>query len=61
MPVSPRNFESQTDEEKIITTLMIEGSRSLYDDSDFLPIRQSLYNYESIVPLYDDDIGASIM
>lgn len=32
-----------------------------YEDADFLPIRQSLYNVGNIVPLYDDEISSSIM
>ena len=52
-------FES--DEEKIISALVVEGLRNLYEDTDFLPIRQSLYNFENIIPLYDDEVGGDML
>eukprot|EP01035_Chromulina_nebulosa_P020461 gene20461-26549_t len=49
-----------SEEDKIIESLILEGLRRSYDDSDFLPIRQSLYNIENVIPMYDDEISASI-
>lgn len=45
--------EVRTDEDVIIETLIIENERRLYEDIDFLPVRQSLYTIESIPPSYD--------
>lgn len=53
--------EVRSEEDKIIETLHVEGLRRLYDDSDFLPIRQSLYNVENVIAMYDDEISQSIM
>lgn len=46
----------RTDEDIIIETLIIENEQRMYEDIDFLPIRQSLYTIESIPPSYDQDI-----
>jgi len=50
----------RSEEDKIIETLILEGLRRFFDDADFLPIRQSLYNIENVVPLYDDETSALI-
>lgn len=51
----------RSEEDKIIESLILEGNRRIYDDNDFLPIRQSLYNVENIVPMYDDEISPNII
>lgn len=48
--------DSRTDEDRIIESLIIEGNQSLYEDMDFLPSRQSLYNNETVIPEYDDEL-----
>lgn len=50
-------MEPRSDEEKIIEGLILEGLRKQYEDLDFLPIRQSLYNIENVIPEYDDEVG----
>jgi hypothetical protein len=52
--------DDRTDEDRIIEALAVEGRQALYEDIDFLPLRQSLYNVENIVPVYDDEISQSI-
>ena len=47
--------EERTDEDRIIEAIVLEGKESLYEDIDFLPLRQSLYNTENVIPEYDDD------
>mmetsp|Transcript_31078 Transcript_31078/g.31618 ORF Transcript_31078/g.31618 Transcript_31078/m.31618 type:complete len:912 (+) Transcript_31078:48-2783(+) len=49
----------RTEEDKIIEILQIEGG-SLYEDMDFIPGRQSLYDMEDFVPLYDEEIVNNI-
>lgn len=51
----------RSEEDKIIESLVVEGTNELYVDHDFLPIRQSLYNVETIVPTYDDDVSENIL
>ena len=59
--VSCRTMEDdRTDEDRIIEALVVEGKQALYEDIDFLPLRQSLYNVENVVPEYDDEISQSI-
>jgi hypothetical protein len=52
----PDPNDVRTDEDVIIETLVIENERRLYEDIDFLPIRQSLYLIESIPPAYDQNV-----
>lgn len=52
--------DDRTDEDRIIEALVVEGKHALYEDIDFLPLRQSLYNVENVVPVYDDEISQSI-
>ena len=52
----PDPDDVRTDEDIIIETLIIENERRLYEDVDFLPIRQSLYLIESIPPAYDQNV-----
>jgi hypothetical protein len=52
--------DDRTDEDRIIEALVVEGKRALYEDIDFLPLRQSLYNIENVVPEYDDEVSPSI-
>eukprot|EP01038_Epipyxis_sp_PR26KG_P006934 gene6934-9488_t len=49
-------MEDQTDEDRIIENILIEGTGDLFEDIDFLPSRQSLYNNETVIPEYDDEI-----
>lgn len=52
--------DQRTDEDRIIETLIIDGAKKLYEDMDFLPTRQSLYNAENVIPEYDDEIASKI-
>jgi hypothetical protein len=52
--------DDRTDEDRIIEALVVEGKQGLYEDIDFLPLRQSLYNVENVIPDYDDEISQSI-
>lgn len=45
--------EQRSEEDLIIESLLLEGDPA-YDDQDFMPIRQSLYEIESIAPQYDE-------
>lgn len=42
-----------TEEDLIIENLILEGGLQ-YEDVDFMPIKQSLYEIESIAPQYDE-------
>ena len=55
--------EMRTDEDRIIETLLIDGINmtNTYDDVDFLPVRQSLYNVQTVTPDYDDEISPHIV
>lgn len=55
--------EMRTDEDRIIETLFIDGNNvaNTYDDVDFLPVRQSLYNVQTVTPEYDDEISPQIV
>jgi hypothetical protein len=55
--------EMRTDEDRIIETLVIDGKNvvTTYDDADFLPVRQSLYNVQTVTPEYDDEISPQIV
>lgn len=48
--------DDRTDEDRIIENLVLEGRGALYEDVDFLPSRQSLYNVENVIPDYDDNL-----
>lgn len=52
---------TRTDEDRVIEQLVIEGTSRLYEDSDFMPIRQSLYNVKTVIPDYDLDYAQSII
>lgn len=47
--------EFRSDEDKIINNIIIEGNNRQFDDTDFLPIRQSLYTNVAEIPEYDGD------
>lgn len=55
--------EMRTDEDRIIESLVIDGKNvvATYDDADFLPVRQSLYNVQTVTPEYDDEISPQIV
>jgi len=53
-------MDARTEEDKIIEILQIEGG-TLYEDLDFIPGRQSLYDMEDFVPLYDEEIVGNIV
>jgi len=55
------NIEDRTDEDKIIEILKIEGMVRQYEDLDFLPVRQSLYEMEDEPPAYDEFIGPQMV
>ena len=48
-----RMSEQRTEEDLVIESLLLEGGVA-FDDQDFMPIRQSLYEIESIAPQYDE-------
>ena len=52
--------DERTDEDRIIENLVLEGKQALYEDIDFLPSRQSLYNDEGLIPDYDDELFQKI-
>jgi hypothetical protein len=51
----------RTDEDRIIETMIIERNANSYDDTDFVPIRQSLYTVATAIPEYDDDVFHQIV
>ncbi len=51
----------RTDEDRIVETMLIEGNMNPYDDSDFVPIRQSLYAFPTVIPEYDDEVFHRVM
>ena len=55
--------DGRTDEDRIIETLLIDttSQANTYDDVDFLPVRQSLYNVPTVTPEYDDEISPQIV
>jgi hypothetical protein len=53
--------EERSDEDRIIDHLIREGKDQMYEDLDFIPARQSLYNSEKVIPTYDDEIFQHIM
>jgi len=53
--------EERTDEDKIIEILRIEGMVRQYDDLDFLPVKQSLYEEEEALGEYDSEISSSML
>lgn len=55
--------DGRTDEDRIIETLLIDttSQANTYDDVDFLPVRQSLYNVPTVTPEYDDEISPHIV
>ena len=52
--------EPRTDEDKIIEILRIEGMVRQYEDLDFLPVRQSLYEEEDVMGVYDEEIAPAM-
>lgn len=48
--------EYRSEEDRIIETILLDGQKAFYDDLDFLPARQSLYNSEKNIAEYDDEI-----
>ncbi len=48
--------EIRNEEDRIIENIVLDGQKALYDDLDFLPARQSLYNSEKSIAEYDDEI-----
>lgn len=48
--------EERSDEDRIIEVLIIEGQNRQYEDTDFMPVKPSLYLSEKHVPDYDIDI-----
>ncbi len=48
-------MDANTEEDKIIEILQIEGG-NIYEDMDFIPGRQSLYEDEDNIPTYDEDV-----
>ncbi len=51
----------RSDEDKIVDALVIEDSGRLFDDTDFLPVRNSLYVNPTQIPEYDGDVFHRIM
>jgi hypothetical protein len=54
-------MSDRTDEDRIIETMIIERNNNQYDDTDFVPIRQSLYTVATAIPEYDDDVFHQIV
>lgn len=52
--------EDRTEEDRIIDNMVIDGIDKLYEDLDFIPARQSLYNSEKMIPEYDDEVFQQI-
>ncbi len=46
----------RTEEDRIIDNIILENTSTFYDDLDFIPARQSLYNSEKVIPDYDDEL-----
>jgi hypothetical protein len=55
--------EALTDEDRIIESLSREGATAIkhYEDPDFQPTRQTLYNVPTVTPEYDDEIFPQIV
>ena len=53
----------KTDEDRIIEALLIDSAAgtNVYDDVDFLPVRQSLYAVQKNTPEYDDETAPYIL
>ena len=51
----------RSDEDRIIETMKLEGNTNPYDDTDFVPIRQSLYTVPTAIPEYDDEVFHQIV
>lgn len=52
--------EQRSEEDLVIESLVLEGGAA-FDDQDFMPIRQSLYEIESIAPQYDEGDAMSLI
>jgi hypothetical protein len=48
--------EERSDEDRIIEVLIIEGQNRQYEDTDFMPVKHSLYLSEKHVPDYDIEV-----
>jgi hypothetical protein len=55
------HYDEKTEEDKIIDLIEIEGSSALFEDTDFIPNRQSLYENEGFIPFYDVDYASMII
>ena len=55
-----RMSEQRSEEDLVIESLVLEGGAA-FDDQDFMPIRQSLYEIESIAPQYDEGDAMSLI
>ena len=55
--------ETLTDEDRIIENLPRDESNMIrhYEDLDFKPMRQTLYNVPTVTPEYDDEIFPHIV
>jgi hypothetical protein len=47
---------NQSDEERVVSSLKPHNGSKIFDDMDFLPIRQSLYSNPANVPEYDCEV-----
>lgn len=54
-------MEFQTEEDRIIELINLEGQNNLYEDTDFIPNRQSLYETDGVVEDYDLDVSNLIV
>ena len=54
-------LEPRTEEDKIIEIIIVEGKNALYEDYDFIPNSQSLYEVNGFVPAYDEQQNAHLM
>ena len=52
----PEGGDHRTEEDQIIELMAMEGSGKMFEDTDFIPNRQSLYDNEGFIPYYDTDV-----
>ena len=53
-------MEERTDEDRIIDSILLSGQERQYQDADFLPMKNSLYSNENVLPEYDHEVAQSI-
>lgn len=51
----------RTEEDRIIEYITLQGGNDLYEDTDFIPNRQSLYETDGIIEDYDLEVANLIV